>query len=102
MLLLYAESSEALLGFAVFADGGCFLIAQGAEAGLENSINIISAYLLVNSGFKQIKTFVGIVCRCKTQLAVGARAGHMHLGCPPRCQPSMLLPSAGLCHPAAR
>lgn len=72
MLLLCAESSEALLGFAAFGDGGCFLIAQVAEAGLENSINIISAYFPVTSGFKQIKTFIGIMCRCKTQLSLEA------------------------------
>lgn len=102
MLLLCAESSEAPLGFAVFADGGCFLIAEVAEVGLENSINIISAYLPVTSGFKQIKTFIGIMCRCKTQLTVEARADHMHLDCSPRCQPSVPLPLAGLCHPSAR
>lgn len=73
MLLVCAESSEALLGFAAFAHGGCFLIAQVAERGLENSISIISAYFPVTSGFKQIKTFVGILCRCKTQLALEAR-----------------------------
>lgn len=102
MLLLCAESSEALLGFAVFADGGWFLIAQVAEAGLENSISIISAYLPVTSGFKQIKTFIGIVCRSKTQLAVEAGADHMHLDCSPSRQPSMPLLSASLCHLAAR
>lgn len=95
MLLLCAEPSKALSGFAFFADGGCFLIAQVAEAGLENSINIISAYLPVISGFKQIKTFIGIMCRCKTQLAV--EADHMHLDGSPRCQPSMPLPSASVC-----
>jgi len=102
MLLLCGESSEALIGFAIFADGGCFLIAQVTEAGLENSVSIISAYLPVTSGFKQIKTFIGIMCRCKTQLALEARADHMYLDYSPRCQPSMPLPSAGLCHPAAR
>lgn len=51
MLLLCIESPEALLGVAVFADTGCFLIAQVAEAGLENSINIILSYLPVTSGF---------------------------------------------------
>lgn len=61
MRLLCDESSEALLDLAVFADGGCFLIAQVAEAGLENPISIISAYLPVTSGFTQIKTFVGTV-----------------------------------------
>lgn len=92
MLLLCAESSEALLGFAIFADGGCFFIAQVAEVGLENPINIISAYLPVTSGFMQIKTFVGMMCRCKTQLAVEARADHIHVDCcSPRCQPPMAL-----------
>lgn len=66
MLLLSAESPEALLGVAVFADTGCFLIAQVAEAGLENSINIILSYLPVTSGFNQIKTLIWIMCRSKT------------------------------------
>lgn len=51
MLLLCIESPEALLGVADFADTGCFLIAQVAEAGLEYSINIILSYLPVTSGF---------------------------------------------------
>lgn len=77
MLLL----CEALLGFAVFADGVCFLVAQVAEVGLENSVSIISAYLSVTSGFKQIKASIGIMCRCKPQLAVKTRADHAHLDC---------------------
>lgn len=97
MLLLRAESSEALLGVAVFADSGCFLIAQVAEAGLENSINIISAYLRVTSGFKQIKTFIWIMCRSRTQPAVEASAGDIYLDCSPKCQPSMPLSSVSLC-----
>lgn len=84
MFPLCAESSEARLGSTVFADGGCFLIAQVAEAGLENSSSIIPAYLPVTRGFQQIKTFVAIVCRCKPQLAVETRADHLHLGSP-RC-----------------
>lgn len=97
MLLLCAESSEALLGVAAFADSGCFLIAQVPAAGLENSINIISAYLAVTSGFKQIKTFIWIMCRSKTQPAVEARADDIYLDCCPKCQPSMPLPSVSLC-----
>lgn len=97
MLLLCAESSKALLGVAVFADSGCFLIAQVAKAGLENSINIILSYLPVTSGFKQIKIFVWIMCRGKIQPAVEARAGDIYLDCSAQCQPSMALPSVSLC-----
>lgn len=97
MLLLCAESSEALLCVAVFTDSACFLVAQVAEAGLENSINIILSYLPVTSGFKQIKIFIWVMCRGKVQPAVEARAEDgIYLDCSPQCQPSMPLTSVSL------
>lgn len=92
---LCTEDSVLVLLF--FADSGCFLVALVAEVGLENSIDIFSSYLPVTSGFKQIKTFIWIMCRSKTQPAVETRADEIYLGYSPQCRLSMPFPTVSPC-----